>query len=428
MTLNLEAFGREFGSSLERIFARFYVPLLAALTVYTFLLSNNCSLKSALCIHSYWLDLWLKGYESGLTRRGFLGWLHSVVFGDQINLIVLQLFGLLLIAFVFFLVYRSLVLLSGAGTGKKLFALMLASPVLAVFFETLGDPFQLCLAIFGLSCVTIASLSQPWQKAAVVFVSLALSILIHEASLLLIAPAYIFLAAKSFAGNQSIWKFLLLAAAVVGVAAASYIIFLGGGAGHGNASSASGSLKALNPITGVIYRYQGIQAGSFMQLLQEEYGINFGTYKHVIVFLMKPFRTGFVPVVFAAILAVTSRGAGQSKLFLKTWLWVCLCSFPLYVIAHDWGRFAIGNLIVALFAQQVMAAPAGRGAVPTTWRPEMRAPLGFALLIGLATAPINPSYRFDGLPMQSSLAVIMAWLTWLLFRTVALGRSAALTR
>lgn len=411
---------------------RGFAPLLVGAVVYTFLRSHHCSLGSAQCIDSYWLDHWLIGYESGLTRRGLLGWLHRLFAGEMLDVAALHLFSFFLVYVIFFYFSRGLLGLTGAERRMKILVLVAASPVLGVFFETLGDPLHLCIVLFALACVAAVALPTTWCKALVIVFSILVSALIHEASLLLMAPAFLFLAQARVASTVSIKRPLLLAALCFGVVAlASAVLSLAGGvASWQGAPPAEGSVQAFNVFTGKTYGYSGVQASGFYSLLLAEYNTNFRAFGAMAAFAFRPFTAGLIPIAFLFLIAALCRSRALSALLLKGWLFAAICSFPLYVVAHDWGRFAVYNLVVAVLMAAAFApsVDCSTDAVPPfgAWgnASDVAVKSLVALMIALAAYPMHPAYRISGIPLRGLLIVALAITGFLLVRASLHRRGA----
>jgi hypothetical protein len=83
---------------------------------------------------------------------------------------------------------------------------------------------------------------------------------------------------------------------------------------------------------------------SFASLLQDEVLFYFGSLKGIIYFFLKIFRVTFWPILFLLIAFVFLKDRKSLKIFLV----LLLVSSPLYLIAHDWGRFAIYSFLLSL--------------------------------------------------------------------------------
>lgn len=83
---------------------------------------------------------------------------------------------------------------------------------------------------------------------------------------------------------------------------------------------------------------------SFGALLQEELLFYFGSLKGIIYFLSKILRVIFWPILFLCVALVFLKDKKSLRIFLI----LLFISSPLYLIAHDWGRFAIYSFLLAL--------------------------------------------------------------------------------
>ena len=43
------------------------------------------------CLDPYWVNQWMKHYDFGLIKRGFLGAILKIFAGDQVNILLLNL-------------------------------------------------------------------------------------------------------------------------------------------------------------------------------------------------------------------------------------------------------------------------------------------------------------------------------------------------
>jgi hypothetical protein len=401
-------------STFDSFVSRRYYPLLAALSIYSFCFSHHCSIAKASCIDRYWLDHWLITYGAGFTRRGLLGSIHYMLAGEKLNVIALNFLCFLLIALVFTLIYKCLVLLAGKYFGQRIMLLMVASPILSVFFETLGDPMHINLSIFGLSLLVCCKLDSKYLKSAVAIFAVIVTSLIHEASLFLLAPAYLLLVVLHFKKVPSIKHAFLLYACIISIALIAFASLLLSGAlpPHGR-SEVDGAIQSFNFINRSTYYYSGKQSIGFSELLRGEYQLYFGSVKSVVMFLIKPFRSGLVPLVFLWSAANLCSQRCHAALVIKSWFFISICSFPLYVIAHDWGRFAIYNLLVCLLIAcavslegLAMSEPSFSLACASRIPSLIDFKIVLPLILVYASYPITTYYRVDGIPFSGFKSIV----------------------
>ena len=112
----------------------------------------------SICIDPYWLNQWLKHYEFGLVKRGFLGSALKLFSGDQINVLILNIiFIAASLALILCIIFAIEQLTELCGWSLALFALLLSvSPVTKVVVETSGDP----LHIIALACFSAILISK----------------------------------------------------------------------------------------------------------------------------------------------------------------------------------------------------------------------------------------------------------------------------
>lgn len=403
----------------NNVFKRCYIPLIASLCVYAFNLSHHCSLRAAQCIDGYWLDHWLIGYDSGFNRRGLLGWMHKLLVGETLNIQALHIFAYFLIALIFFIVYVSLRAAVSTATSKKLIAVMFALPILSVFFETLGDPMHLCIGIYGASCIAISRIRIRWVNAFIAVLTVVLTSLIHEASLFLIAPAYVLIATSANHRGPQIRPAFVAIFMIYFASLLIYLLLMLKGSFGGGEELATGAVKAYNAITGATYTYSGSQSATFVDLLKGEYNLYYSSFQSIIKFVLKPLGSGLVPISFLLLVCSLYKAKESAMTLWKAWLFVSLSSLPLYVIAHDWGRFAIYNLIISFIATLLFSIPTGISfsGKEKKLRPRELKRVAviavFALAIAFAAYPIHGSYRIDGLPLRGTLAIVTGSIAFL---------------
>ena len=149
------------------------------------------------------------------------------------------------------------------------------------------------------------------------------------------------------------------------------------------------------------------------------------------LFLIKPIRTLWIPVCS---FFVISRATGDrifNTCFLRTWLFLMLCSFPLYIIAHDWGRFAVYTFWIAFYSSSILTYTSGnqkrcesaprqtievnraRSSYPDPW-------IMVLIILIFLPHPVSTIYRIQGIFMvlrHSLIACFPAFLiamTWLM--------------
>ena len=369
----------------------------------------------------YMLDIWMLTYQGGFRRRALLGSLVRAVAGHEVPWWPLQLILLLVTIALLACIALSLLSLSRSlDQGRLVLLLAAASPVFSVFFEHIGDPLQICLLLVLATLWLVRWLGERRRLiGAVVLASIGLSACIHEASLFLTAPAYLVLLARpAIQGYRRRYGLMLIVLALV-VALYLAVFHVDPSAAEAGASN---SLQYVNNYAGKVYSYSGSLDRPFFSYVWAEYESHFSSWQALLGLPLRVFRVALVPMAFLGLISYRLPSLIQQRLLVQVWMALAVTSFPLYVIAHDWGRFAIHTLVVTLFVGWfllgVVAAPAepllaeaeaeadaeaeaGRESQP---RGEL---IGWSLMVMVFVAyPISTSYRISGIPEKPAAALL----------------------
>jgi hypothetical protein len=146
---------------------------------------------------------------------------------------------------------------------------------------------------------------------------------------------------------------------------------------------------------------------SFGALLREELLFYFGSVKGVIYFFLKIFRVTFWPILFLFVAFVFLKDRKSLKIFII----LLLISSPLYVIAHDWGRFAIYTLFLSLICSFFFK---GKD-INLGWLDQRIDLLVSKFKLQYSVVALFPllyisydSYRIHGLSMANTIYILMA--------------------
>lgn len=311
------------------LFACLFGLILLVTNIYKAL---NCS-QSFGCIDPYWTNFWLISFADGYHRRALLGHIVGSISGGILDYRILNA-----IAFIIAALAPAFVLLKyfsryvQSSNWYLVFIVLLVGPTTTVFFEVAGDPlhivFLLCLAYFFLAGVLPVIFSV--ILACVISI---LMLLIHEASLFIFVPAIYLIHCFSHQRKISL-PFLAMTLVVTG---GLFTVIL---SNQPLVESRAGLLLKDNSI----YHAPLDALPSYMVLLQREAQAYFGSPYDFLIMIRKTIGAFAFPVVGLLLL---------SKLFKDRNLIGCfLCIFPfslpLFVIAHDWGRFLIYILLIAM--------------------------------------------------------------------------------
>ena len=173
--------------------------------------------KFTFCVDPYWANQWLKNYAGGYVKRGLIGSILTL-FGDRFDLVLLNVFALLLLLFslysLIFLVNRLM------GSGSLGLVAVAASALWMssfgkVFSETAGDPLQIVLCLWLLFACGAELFEGKLSSAGIwrdcIVSSLyVLSILTYEGSFLLLFIPFCLLGRRTW-----LWFVSLLGAVVL---------------------------------------------------------------------------------------------------------------------------------------------------------------------------------------------------------------------
>jgi hypothetical protein len=369
----------------------------------------------------YWLEAWLLETSGGLHARGLLGSITHLIAKASPNVLVLNAVTLCIsigiTATLAVLLYRkSTTLWSRLATG-----VLLMSPLCALFYEELGDPLMVVFALFLLVVALVRRVpSKPVQSAVCVLFCL-IAIAIHEASIFLFVPAVaLLLFAPQRVDLMSLVKCGLLAVPLLALVVLD------------NAPRLSNpGYRAVNPLTHESIPRIEVPFPSYMQLAHEEADIYFGSRVKTVQFFLKFPRVWHIQLLGLVLVAgVIARGARARRLW-RNWLYLSICSSPLYLIAVDWGRFTtitfwLSVIIMWLREDEAKATPeaAVPAPLPDSFNsifPERMPSEGFtfgviaALILG-ANA-LYPDYGINGMPAISLPIVVPAIIAWVFWRT-----------
>jgi hypothetical protein len=344
-------------------------------------------------LRGHFLNHWLLSYDAGFIRRGLIGtltqwsgltshlvWIHALTIGLAVWLIVLTQ-------------RRLAQLLPDGLPGFAVRVSVTLSPLTAVWIATFGDVLHVCLILTLVALPWLVRLP-PLVSLSVAIPLVAVSMLIHEASASLIAPAVMLVfvtrqrwgsalavAAVTFAGVMLISTYGQIDQATRDVLLPTMTASWGPG----------GRTYSALPDAFVFW--------SFRELLADE---DF----RVSVRLGWLYRAGLVPLLLTVLWGMVDR-----RTALRVGLWwlaLLLCAAPLFVIGHDWGRFAayLWLLAVACVALPRVRFPnetGGRSQNATPNGPDIP---GLVLVTGvlLAIQPITPLYFISGLHPSSAWA------------------------
>lgn len=179
--------------------------------------------KFTFCVDPYWVNQWLKNYGGGYVKRGLLGSVLTL-FGDRFDLVLLNIFALLLLLFSSYALVFLVARLLGSGS---LGLVAIAATALwmssfgKVFSETAGDPLQvvLCVWLLFACCASLfekkIKQSDLWRDCVVSLLYI-LSILIYEGSFLLLFVPFCVLGRRTWLWLVALFGAVLLVWSMAG--------------------------------------------------------------------------------------------------------------------------------------------------------------------------------------------------------------------
>lgn len=354
------------------------------------------------CINEYWAQFWLTSFDDGYSRRALIGQLMRHLVGIEIPYQYINVLGILsaasILAFLLAWYFRQYL--------KEYWvipcAMLMSGPSATLLFEVLADPLQLCFIVL-LPFLFI----QKYRFMALLygFIAGAVMIAIHEASIFIFIPA-LFLIYQSFNGNQLKIKNVMFYVVLI---ALFYAVALD------NQKVDAHTMSILGKDGSLFTLYQS-SLPSFGDLLKDELLFYFGSVKGVIYFILKIFRVTFWPILFLSVTFVFLKDRKSLKIFII----LLLISSPLYLIAHDWGRFAIYSLLLALIASKFIDSSnffeLGRlNEVIDSFLHNLRPQISVLALFPLLYISYD-SYRIYGLNLANTIYVIIAIILYAIIR------------
>ena len=349
----------------------------------------------------YWARFWLVSYSDGYVRRGLLGQMVRLFAGEAISVVTLNVLALVVALTVLALVYR--LFFSRVGTDRHwiiVFVVVISGPATTLFFEVLGDPLQVALL-----CVIAYLLLAPKLGSGAIgrlaAVATALTVvLIHEASIFLLVPA-VYLIFCLTTGRRP--RYPLLAVVMIALTAITVALF--------SIQEPTSAGLALVTRDGTRLYPSGNVLPPFFALLRADLGYYFGSAVGPLRLALKLAGSFLWPVLVVLAAAHIVKVRALATVFFV----LLLPSLPLYVIAHDWGRFAIYTLVLSLAVTGRLAADRPIDA-PTVaaWASETGLRLSRPLF-GTAVSALwlmlvfqsHANYRIDGLTLQSVVATMI---------------------
>ena len=282
------------------------------------------------CVNEYWAQFWLTSFDDGYTRRAFLGQFMRKVFGLEISYQYINILGFLsaglILMFVLVWYFRQYSKVQWAIPC----AMLMSGPSVTLLFEVLADPLQICFVV-----LLPFLLIQKFRLIALIYgITVAITMIaIHEASIFIFIPAVFLIYIFSNKQQLKIKNLIFYVATI----ALLYAVVL-------DSQIVDAHSMSIVAKDGSVFTLYKSSLPSFALLLQEEILFYFGSLKGVIYFFLKIFRVTFWPILFLWVTFIFLKDRKSLRIFLI----LLFVSSPLYLIAHDWGRFAIYSLLLSL--------------------------------------------------------------------------------
>jgi hypothetical protein len=352
----------------------------------------------------YWLEAWLVESPHGVHARGLLGALTHWLAPHGPDVLLINAIALASCVIVITALSAILFFQARSTVGRAAVAVLLASPLAGLLFEEIGDPLVIAMALFLLAAFCMQRMQSTAARLLILVPTCILLVLIHEATLFLVVPALVVIWKRT--DVPGVMTLVPVAAVAVPLLAAIMLT---------KAPTISDpGYQAINSHTHEHIPRDPEPFPSYSQLLHEEAANYFGSPKQAIQFVLKFPRVWCIAILGIVLLSGALMGPALGARLWRHWLFLTVCAAPLFVIAHDWGRFSV----VTFWLATVTTLWVGRDAAAVSDGKSRLAPelalIGAGGLI-LAANAVYPDYRVNGMPAASLpilAAVCVAWLAW----------------
>lgn len=288
---------------------------------------------------SYWTQFWLTGYQDGYVRRSLLGTLVQMTLAPGTGVGILSAVQLALSALLLgsgmLIVGEIMRRATSVGNSLTCAAIFGFSPVGPLLFETTGDPLHAATLVW-LGGLLVSMRLREGPRLAILVAGSVVAMMIHEAAAFFVLP-HLLLTAPGIRSLPTARRTVLVAAMVALVAFAITLL----------ASDSAGVPRFF--LTNTVNQGRIVPARlatpAFSQVFRQEMHDSFAGIGGTVRTIARALRFMLVPCAIVAFLATFDpRKIVMAPLFA---VWV-VCSAPLYIIAHDWGRFGILTLYFVL--------------------------------------------------------------------------------
>ena len=379
------------------------------------LTGNHCQNRPTQCMDPFWLEAWLLQPQHGFHVRGLLGLLTHLTTPRGPDVLVLNIIALLIsigvVATLACWLYRRATTL----WGRLAIAVLLGSPPCAVFFAQLGDPLSIVLALFLVTLWCLRRIDNQIGRWLVAGAFCVVGVAIHEASIFLFLPAIVLVCAEQGPPTRASYiKYAVLAMPFLLLAVIPNSV-----------RPPDPQFHAFNSLTGEIIPHQAKPFPSYREMIPEVWAFYVSTPRRAAIFALKFARVWpFQLLVMLLVAGLIVRGAAARALW-RRWLYLYVCSIPLYLVAVDWGRFSTLTFWIAILATLARDSPSMPEAalcLPKIIRPlvPQRMPadgvlFGVVASLVLGANAVYREFQVNGIPVKSVpilLPLIVAWAMW----------------
>jgi hypothetical protein len=347
----------------------------------------------------YYAYQWCVSYGNGFTRRGMLGSLLRLLHLDNGNYLLIAVFGWIITLALFWLVARVLLRLFAPlepVTRTVLLLALLLSPVTTgTLVQSTGDPIQLILLVYIVLSLFLLKLGDNVALPLLTFIVFgATSVLVHEASVFFIGPALLlaaFFVRRSAIDRAALFGYLL------GAVPTLFLVI------HYTENQTIAAIAPMHLGATPLIAHEKIKLGTFSAQLAEDYAMHFHNgIRGYLLTLRNAVGTLLIPLFFALVVSyLLPQSLGGTlpsrRRTVFAFLLPLLLSTPLWMIAHDWGRFSSYLFILTLV---VLSLNSSESTPPQTALQARALPpvlLGTLLVLsGLTTARILGNYLDKG--------------------------------
>jgi hypothetical protein len=387
-------------------------PLIYACgAVFGLLRAANCD-DATLCVEVYWIESYLLDYSDGLRSRALLGAIAHALSPGRLDIVGLNAASLAISLASVLLLIGYLHHKSRDDWDRATIAVIAASPHAALFFEALGDALNAC-ALVTIAVLVFGRGLKGAPRWALAGLAMLVAVLIHEAAIFLVLPALVLYA-------LDVQRPGIRTLAAVALAAAPFLIL----------ALAVGSVRELpdvgyrayNPLNDTFaprfFEKYGVEAyPSYTTLLIEEWSGFLGSPHRLVV---QAVRNWYVPLLTVVLIVGVMLRGRERESFLIRWAFLTVCAGPLFIVAHDWGRFTTHILWMTLLGTLAARPNPARALAEEAGKPETLALFDrlaappriavFAVVTALifVAQPINKEYRWKGVPWQAMVFAIPA--------------------